>query len=310
MGIRHAVLGIGIAWLAACAAADREEGDTRADGAAPRAESALLVSTGWLAEHLDDPGVVVLHVGSDRAGYDRGHIPGARFLPLDAIIVERDGNINELPPVAHLDSVFESLGVSDGTRVVVYGPPLAAARAFFTLDYLGHGDRTALLDGGIEAWAAEDRPLSTESPVTVPGSFTPRPRPELVVTAGWIKERLGDPYIALLDARPEDQFSGATPGAGVPRPGHIPGAVNIFWERMIQSTDEPRLRDVAALRALFREAGIEPGDTVVAYCRTGMQASYAYFVSRVLGYETRLYDGSFMDWSRREALPVSGPATR
>src|SRR5690606_36808336 len=121
---------------------------------------------------------------------------------------------------------------------------------------------------------------------------------------------LGNPHVALLEARPEDQYSGANPGADVPRAGHIPGAVNIFWERMIHSAAEPRLRDVESLRALFREAGIEPGDTVVAYCRTGMQASYAYFVSRVLGYETRLYDGSFMDWSRREALPVSVPATR
>src|SRR5690606_30630000 len=183
MGIRHAVLGIGIAWLAACAAADREEGDTRAEGAAPRAESALLVSTAWLAEHLADPGVVVLHDGSDRADYERAHMPAARVLPLDAIVVERDGNINELPPVERLDSVFESLGVSDDAHVVVYGPPLAAARAFFTLDYLGHGDRTALLDGGLEAWTAENRPLSTETPVAAPGNFTPRPRPELVVTA-------------------------------------------------------------------------------------------------------------------------------
>ena len=298
MNIRRILLGIGTMALAACG-----PGAERGDDVAQRVEAGLLVSGAWLAEHLDDPRVVVLHVGSDRDAYDRAHIPGARFLPVSAILVERDGNINERPPVEHLDSVLESVGVSDETRVVVYGQPLAAARAFFTLDYLGHGEMTSLLDGGIEAWTAEGRPLTDQQPSVSLGNFTPRPQDERVVDAAWIHDRLGNPGIALLDARPEDQVTGAVAG-GVDRPGHIPGAVNIFWQRMIRSTGEPRLHDAETLRALFSEAGIEPGDTVVAYCRTGMQASFAYFVARYLGHETRMYDGSFMDWSRRPELPV------
>lgn len=269
-----------------------------------RVQSDLLVSGEWLSQHLEEPGVVVLHVAPNRDAYDRGHIPGARFLPMSAIVAERDGNINELPPVAHLDSVFESVGVSDDSRVVVYGAPLAAARAFFTLDYLGHGDRTALLNGGLEDWQAQGRPVSTEAPRVAKGSFTPRPQPELVVDATWVEQHLNDPGIALLDARPEPQFTGAEAGGGVPRPGHIPGAGNLFWERLIHSTEHPMLEDPQTLRELFREAGVEPGEMVVAYCRTGVQASFAYFVSRYLGHETRMYDGSFMDWSRREGLPV------
>ncbi|HEY8484730.1 MAG TPA: sulfurtransferase, partial [Longimicrobiales bacterium] len=236
--------------------------------------------------------------------YDRGHIPGARFLPLSAIVVERDGLPNELPPVEHLDSVFEAVGVSDDTRVVVYGPPLAAARAFVTLDYLGHGDRTALLDGGLERWVAEGRPLSTEAPEVARGRFTPRPRPELVVDAAWVAARLDSPGIALLDARPEAEFAGDVAGAGIPRPGHIPGARNVFWQRMIRSPEDPTFLEPDTLRALLADAGVEPGDTVVAYCRTGVQASVAYFVARYLGYEARMYDGSFIDWSPREALRV------
>ena len=295
----------GLVWVGACSPSDAEHAhEAHGDDRAPAVRSELLVTGDWLAGRLNDPVVVVLHVAPDQSGYDRGHIPGARFLPLSAIVVERDGLPNELPPVEHLDSVFEAVGVSDDVLVVVYGPPLAAARAFFTLDYLGHGDRTALLDGGLERWVAEGRPVSTEAPEVARGRFTPRPRPEVVVDAQWVNKRLDAPGVVLLDARPEAEFAGDVAGAGIPRPGHIPGAVNVFWQRMIRSPEDPTLLEPEGLRALLREGGVEPGDTVVAYCRTGVQASVAYFVARYLGHEARLYDGSFIDWSPREALRV------
>jgi thiosulfate/3-mercaptopyruvate sulfurtransferase len=97
----------------------------------------------------------------------------------------------------------------------------------------------------------------------------------------------------------------------VQRPGHIPGAANLFWEETIESPDRPALRGVEELRAMFEAAGASPGDTVVTYCRTGMQASFAYFVARHLGYEAKMYDPSFLDWSRRTELPVeTGAAAR
>lgn len=299
------LLSAGTALLSLAGCAPAVGGRVSGPDTAPRVREELLVSPEWLAGRTEDPGVVVLHVGSDPAEYERGHVPGARFLPLRAIITERDGNVNGLPPVAQLDSVFESVGVSDGGRVVVYGAPLAAARTFFTLDYLGHGDRTALLDGGLAAWRAAGLPLAAQAPRVTRGAFTPRPGPERVVDAEWIRRRLGDPAVALLDARPEAQFTGAERGDGIPRGGHIPGAGNVFWERMIHSTQHPVLHDPESLRAMLRAAGVEPGETVVAYCRSGMQASFAYFVARYLGYDTRMYDGSFLDWSRRAELPVA-----
>lgn len=302
---------IALLYLVACTPAAEEDAAGRGSGApsesaadAPRVESDLLVSSDWLAERLDAPALVVVHVAPDRADYDEGHVPGARFLPLSSIAADRDGNLNELPPVAHLDSVFDSLGISDDGRIVVYGPPLAAARAFFTLDFLGHGDRTALLDGGLEGWRAEGRPLSTEAPRFARADFTPRPQPERVVDAEWVSSRLDTAGMALVDARPQAQFTGAEGGPRVPRPGHIPGAGNVFWEEMIESTERPSLKDPEALRAMFEDAGVDPDDRVVTYCLTGMQSSFAYFVARYLGYETHLYDGSFMDWSRRAELPV------
>lgn len=320
MSVKTILLSAGALWLSSCSPAGEELDSGRESAAAPEnleqaaaapaVQSDLLVSTEWLSDHLDEPGLVLLHVGSDRTVYDRGHIPGARFLPVGAILTERDGVANELPAVAHLDSVFESVGVSDDARVIVYGAPLAAARAFFTLDYLGHGDRTALLDGGLESWAAESRALSTEAPRAVRGSFTPSPRPERAVDAQWVNEHRSDPAVALLDVRPPAQFTGAEAGGGVARPGHIPGAENLFWEETLRSAEHPVLKDPEALRGMFRAAGVESGDTVVTYCRTGMQSSFAYFVSRYLGYETRLYDGSFMDWSRRDELPVERSEAR
>jgi thiosulfate/3-mercaptopyruvate sulfurtransferase len=264
----------------------------------------LLVSTDWLVAQLDDPAVVVLQVGRDEAEYRAGHIPGARFVPLGSILVERDGALNQLPEVHVLTEVFERAGVSDDSHVVVYGDlgGLAAARAFFTLEYLGH-PRVSLLDGGLEAWKAEDRPLAVEAPTVRRGSFTPRPQPERVVTAGWVRQRLEDPRYVLIDARPPAQYSGEE--AGGLRPGHIPGARNLFWRTALVSDDDLRLKDAQTLRAMYAAAGASPGRTVVTYCRTGMQASHAYFVSRYLGYPAVMYDGSYVDWSRRAELPVA-----
>lgn len=296
-----------------------------------------------LQRRLNDPATVLIQVGRDRAEYDAGHIPGARWLPLSAIVTERDGVPNELPAVEALDAAFEGVGVSDNSRVVVYGDPLLAARVFFTLDYLGHPP--ALLNGGIAAWRAAGHPVETAVPPARQGSFTPRPQADRVVDAGWVKGHLNDSTVVFIDARPPEEFSGATPGEGVQRPGHIPGARNIFWRNTVVSDADPMLRGPDVLRALYRLAGArtqgeapeyvlqrpryEPGDTtrprrgqrtdrrredqprtvpvtrkpttVVTYCRTGVQASWDYYVSRYLGYDTKMYDASFIDWSRRGA---------
>jgi thiosulfate/3-mercaptopyruvate sulfurtransferase len=302
----------------------------------PPVRGELLVSANALERTLDEPGTVVLHVGRDRQSYDAGHIPGARFVPLSSLVVEREGVPNELPPVAQLEEAFEAAGVSDDSRVVLYGDldGLAAARAFFTLDYLGHAN-TALLNGGLEAWREAGHRVESAAPAVQRGSFTPRPRPEVLADAEWVKSHLNDSTVLLLDARPPAEFTGAEPGPGVTRPGHIPGARNVFWRTTIVSDENPELRSRDVLRALFKLAGAThpaeavveqrererearerarlegsrrpaatvsgpvTGTTVVTYCRTGVQASFLYFVARYLGYQTKMYDGSFADWSRR-----------
>lgn len=273
----------------------------------------MLVSTGWLAGHLNDPKVVVLHVARERAHYDAGHIPGARFVGWGEITATRDNVPNELAPVADLQRVFERLGVGDDARVALYGDGagLSAARAYFTLDYLGHGGRAALLDGGLEKWKAERRAVSTERVEPKAARFTPRVRAGVVTNLdvvrdlSWTATNVAAPSVALIDARPVEEYTGAKPGDGVPRGGHIPGASNVFWMQNVVSRENPALRPAAELRRLYEGAGAAPGRAIVAYCRTGGQASHAYFTLKYLGYDVLMYDGSFFEWSNTEGTPVA-----
>jgi thiosulfate/3-mercaptopyruvate sulfurtransferase len=269
--------------------------------------NALLVSTAWLGEHLNDRGLVIISVGPG-ASYGAGHIPGARFVEMSAISTTAPGSTLEMPPVDKLKSAFEELGVSNNSRIIIcfltnYVSP--STRVFFTLDYLGLGGRTSLLDGGFEAWRAEGRAVTTETPRIARGTITPHLRPELIVDAAWVSANLNKPKIAIVDARTPEFYTGASAGR-MPRAGHIPSAVNVPFSNLADSAN--KLKDSPALRKLLADAGIKHGDQIVSYCHIGQQATVVYFVAKYLGYDARLYDGSFEDWSKRSELPVVCPA--
>jgi thiosulfate/3-mercaptopyruvate sulfurtransferase len=266
-----------------------------------RTRDSLLVTPAWLHQHLTQPGLVVFHAERTRATYDTAHIPGARMVELARFAQTRNSLPTELPPVDSLVALFRGLGVGNQGRIVISGDPLVAARLFFTLDYLGHGDRTAILDGGLDAWRAAGHPVTAEVPTVAAGDIQPRGWPELVVTADWVNQTRSDSTIALIDARAADEFAGTRPDTTLKRLGHIPGSTNLDWNRLM---DGKRLKPVADLRAMFEGAGAAPTDEVVATCATGFRASMLYFVARYLGYRTRMYDGAWTEWSRREELPV------
>jgi thiosulfate/3-mercaptopyruvate sulfurtransferase len=272
-------------------------------------ESNMLVSTAWLAEHLSDRSIVIINIGP-RASYDTGHIPGARFLEMSSIAASGQPLTLELPPVEKLKTSFEELGVSDNSRIVIcflanYVTP--ATRVYFTLDYLGLGKQTSLLDGGFEAWHSEGKTITTDAPAIKRGTITPHARPELVVDAAWVSANLNKPKVAIVDARAPEFYTGASAGR-MPRAGHIPSAVNIPFSSL--ADDANKLKDSATLKKIFADAGITSGKEVVSYCHIGQQASLIYFVAKYLGYDARLYDGSFEDWSKRSELPVVGPASK
>jgi thiosulfate/3-mercaptopyruvate sulfurtransferase len=280
--------------------------------AAPAVRSDMLVSTDWLAQHLKDSNIVILQVSRDRTAYDAGHIPGARFIGLSDLVITREGILNELPPAADLKNLFERAGVSDDSRVILYGDAnvLPATRAYYTLDYLGHGDRAALLDGGLPKWRAESRMLVKETAEVKPGRFTPRPKPEVrveieaVKDLSWAATNGATGSAVLVDARPAADYQGKTAAQEITRPGHIPGALNAFWMDGQASKDDMTLLPEAQLRKLYQDIGVTPDRPAVTYCNTGMQASQSYFTLKYLGYDVHMYDGSFSEWSSAKGTAV------
>jgi thiosulfate/3-mercaptopyruvate sulfurtransferase len=274
------------------------------------AAAPVTVSTNWLAEHLRDPNLVLLHVG-DRKEYDKEHIPGARFVDLDDISVsnhdhENGGLMLEMPKPDSLRAQLERLGISDRSRVIVYygndwvSP---ATRVVFTLDYAGLGAGSALLDGGMQAWKTEHRALTAEKPKAQPGKLAALNIKPIVVDAAWVKSRIGTPNFHLIDGRAAVYYDGVE--AGGPRKGHIKGATSLPFTEI--TDDRLYLRKPVELKALFAKAGVADGDTVVAYCHIGQQGTAVLFAARSLGHPVLLYDGSFQEWSRKNELPVEDP---
>jgi thiosulfate/3-mercaptopyruvate sulfurtransferase len=283
--------------------------------------SEMLVSTVWLERHLNDHDLVVLYVGRDRGQFDSGHIPGSRFVGLDELVEQYKNSLNELPPVADLQATLESLGVGDQSRVVLTGDDggVLAARAYFTLDYLGHGNQAALLNGGLEMWTAESRKTSRKEVHPARAHFTPHVQPEILVSTAQMRElslgvKQGVAEYVLLDARPVAEYSGIVHSEAVPKAGHIAGSQSLYWKKLIRSDTNPQLLDVEQLQQQFARAGAGPDKSVITYCRTGMQSSFTYFVAKYLGYQAAMYDGSVYEWvhaagNELVTSPVAEPVT-
>ncbi|MEO0560174.1 MAG: sulfurtransferase [Bacteroidota bacterium] len=274
-------------------------------------ETPLLISAEALVQRLGEDNLVVIHVVRDADTFDDGHIPGARLLSFSAIATERNGAPNVLPDLEAVQSSFEAIGVSDDSHVVLYGDMggLAAARALYALDEIGH-PTTSVLDGGLEAWRRAGGDVSTDAVEIVErGAMTFRPRLTVTARAEEMFELLGYAEAGgavIVDARPYAHYTGETPGGGVERPGHIPPAVSLYWQEDLQP--DGTLRPLAELQERYAAAGATPGTSVVAYCRTGVQASHTYLVARLLGLNPRLYDGSYFEWSNQTDYPVeAGP---
>jgi thiosulfate/3-mercaptopyruvate sulfurtransferase len=273
--------------------------------AAAQSRVPLLVDASWLAQHLRDPQVVLLHVGdSDYAG---AHIPGARPITEDDVVKPHDmarGDLMlELPPAAELRATFEARGVSDDSHIIVYAGKgtavQSATRIVLTLDYLDLGHRTSLLNGGIAAWQRAGHATTAQAPPARQGRLTSRlPRP-VVVDAELVKQLPQLTGHRLVDARAPVFYNGTEPTFG--KSGHIPGAINIPFSSIgdtLQMIDEKRAA------ALFRETGVRSGETVVAYCHIGQQATLVAFAARLLGHPVVLYDGAFQDWATANRGPV------
>jgi thiosulfate/3-mercaptopyruvate sulfurtransferase len=279
------------------------------------ARDRVVVSVAWLADHLHDPDLVLLHVGVKET-YDAGHIPGARFADyrgaLAATGAAAGGLSLEVPPPEVLRERLAALGISDHSRVVVYRSDdylTPSTRVMLTLDRAGLSN-VSWLDGGQKAWTAAGHPLSTEVPAVTPGTLGPLRLRPVVVDAEFVKAHLSTPGFVIVDARNASFYDGSSTGGrdeARHKTGHIAGAVSVPFDSFTDA--EGLLKPSEDVAAAFSKAGVKPGDTVIVYCHIGQQATATLFAARTLGYKAVLYDGSFEDWSKRD-LPVENPTKK
>ena len=276
--------------------------------AGAQAKPSMLVSTGWLAEHLSDPNLVILHVGN-KAQYDSGHAPGARHVTLTEVAVPQvEGGLTlQMASVEQLTAWAVANGISNHTRVIVVPHDenlQSATRVFITLAYLGAFERTSVLNGSFKAWKAEGRAITKDTPPAARAvAFTPKLRPELIATLAQVEAITSDSgRTALIDARLPRFYNGD--GGGYPRPGHIPTAVNIPLNTV---SANGFVKPAAELKSLFAAAGVNGDKPIVTYCHIGQQATVLWFVATLLGYDARMFDGSFQEWSGTARLPLVVP---
>jgi thiosulfate/3-mercaptopyruvate sulfurtransferase len=204
-----------------------------------------------------------------------------------------------------LVDLFSKFGVSNDSRIVVYRLTdwlTPSARIVLTLDAMGLGGNAAMLDGSLATWKEEGRPISQDAPIVKPGKITPCPQTDVIAGLDFVKNNLHQAGVRILDARDPKVYNGENARPGMPA-GHIQGAGNVFYDSLLDEKTG-KLKSVEELQTKFRDAGVKPGDRVVTYCFIGQQASALYVVSRYLGYDTRLYDGSWDEWTRHPELPT------
>ncbi len=272
----------------------------------------VLVSTEWVAEHLDDPTVRIIESNEDPLLYTAGHIPGA--VEVDWTTDLNDPLRRDYLDKANFEALMARIGVTPDTLLVFYGDKNNwwATYAFWVFQLFGHTN-AKVMDGGRVKWERENRPLTREKPVVEPTIYRAPERNDSQIRAFrdqvlW-HVQAGHP---LVDVRSPQEYSGERlhmpdyPNEGALRGGHIPGAQNVPWSRAINPDDGTFLA-ADALRAIYEdEKGLNPDDEIVAYCRIGERSSHSWFVlTYLLGYKNvRNYDGSWTEWGNLVNVPV------
>ena len=273
-----------------------------------------LISTEALARHLGDPNLIVVDCRHNLADPDAGetayaqaHLPGAYFLHLDrdlsGVITGRNGR-HPLPEIKRLAATLGRIGIDASKQVVAYDQNFGmwAARLWWSLHWLGH-DRAAVLDGGVDKWKAEGRPLTSQAPTARSATFVLKPTLRTVSTEE-ILRHLGDGSLTVLDARAPERFHGDIEPLD-PVAGHIPGAINRPYT--VNMTEQGTFKPAEALRREFEAqlAGRAPG-SVVHQCGSGVTACHNLLAMSIAGLSgSRLYPGSWSEWCADPSRPVA-----
>ncbi len=287
-----------------------------ADQFAAYAHPEVLVSGEWLEAHLSTPGLVVIESDEDVLLYETGHIPGA-------VKVDWHTELNDAVVRDYLDgdafaALMSAKGISRDDTLVFYGDKSNwwATYALWVFQLFGHAD-VRILDGGRDKWIADGRPLTTDAPKRVTTTYPSVVRDDSTLRAFLEDTRahIGKP---MIDVRSPEEYSGerthmpSYPEEGALRGGHIPGAANVPWARAVR--EDGTFKSRADLDTLYlTDAGLKPGDDIIAYCRIGERSSHSWFVlTYLLGFSgVRNYDGSWTEWGSAVRVPIvkgSSPA--
>ncbi|MEN3002415.1 MAG: sulfurtransferase [Armatimonadota bacterium] len=264
--------------------------------AGPLLEKPTLVSTDWLAAHLNHPNLRIVDARPTLLSYLQGHIPNAIYLHTETLRLARGGVPAQLLPPKRLAEIFGALGIGNQHTVVVYssgaeGDSFAhATYVAFVLEWLGHKS-VGVLDGGFEKWQAEGRPITQQLPQVAPTRFTPRVDTTLPVDATQVWQLIQQGKAQILDARSPQMFE----------KGHIPTARNAFLRDNLQGDKWLTWRSKEELLARLRALGVDPEKPIIAYCASGREASQLWFTLRhVLELpRVHIYPGSWIDWTAR-----------
>jgi thiosulfate/3-mercaptopyruvate sulfurtransferase len=278
------------------------------------ADTQALVSTDWVAEHLDDPAVVVADVDEDTELYEKSHIPGAVGFhwrddfqdPVRRTFLGKEG----------FEALMDAKGIGNDTHVVLYGGNnnWFAAYAYWYFKVYGH-DKVSLMDGGRKLWELQSREMTADAPEVTGGSGYTASEPNTEIRAKRdqvLADYVGAPEgVALIDVRSPAEFAGEIiapphlPNEGAQVPGHIPGAANVPWGKAV-NPDTGEFLATDELRDLYAQQGVTGDKDVVAYCRIGERSAHSWFVlHEVLGFEkVRNYDGSWTEYGSLVDVPV------
>lgn len=270
----------------------------------------VLVSTDWVINHLDNPGIRFVEVSVDTTAYDQCHLPGA--IGWNWKQDTQDTLVRDIPNKAGFAALMSRSGIGNQTTVVLYGDNnnWFATYAFWLLKLYGHLD-VRLVDGGRKKLLAEEREMTTAVPILTPTTYKAT-EPDFTSRAFRhnVQQTLGRANCGLVDVRTPGEFSGELlappnlPQEGSQRGGHIPGAVNIGWGNTVN--EDGTFKSSAELHEIYGRHHITPDKHIIAYCRIGERSSHTWFVlTYLLGYPSvRNYDGSWTEWGSSIGLPI------